>query len=114
MVNRSRLCDKVSLHTIYCTQYIRKAICYVIYSKVSVAHLDPKAIHINGNMGGKQNPYTRICLPHGPRFNDFGHALVAGYGRYRRAPCEVGRQGPEKFEYCGTGEECTRGSSVSK
>ena len=38
--------------------------------------------------------------------------MVAGYGRYRRAPCEVGRQGPEKFEYCGTSEECTRGSKV--
>jgi len=36
--------------------------------------------------------------------------MVAGYGRYRRAPCEVGRHGPEKFEYCGTGDECVMGS----
>ena len=39
--------------------------------------------------------------------------MVAGYGRYRRAPCEVGRQGPEKFEYCGTAETCVKGSKVS-
>ena len=39
--------------------------------------------------------------------------MVAGYGRYRRAPCEVGRQGPEKFEYCGTAENCAKGSKVS-
>ena len=38
--------------------------------------------------------------------------MVAGYGRYRRAPCEVGRQGPEKFEYCGTAESCKKGSKV--
>ena len=40
--------------------------------------------------------------------------MVAGYGRYRRAPCEVGRQGPEKFEYCGTAETCVKGSKVSQ
>ena len=103
-------CEKVSLlHTVHSRGNL---LCY--FSKVSEAHLDPKAIHMHGNMGMKHIPYTRICLPHGPEFDDFGHALVAGYGRYRRAPCEVGRLGPEKFEYCGTGEECTRGSLVSK
>ena len=40
--------------------------------------------------------------------------MVAGYGRYRRAPCEVGRLGPEKFEYCGTADTCTKGSKVSQ
>ena len=40
--------------------------------------------------------------------------MVAGYGRYRRAPCEVGRMGPEKFEYCGTAETCTKGSKVTE
>ena len=40
--------------------------------------------------------------------------MVAGYGRYRRAPCEVGRLGPEKFEYCGTADTCTKGSKVSR
>ena len=43
-----------------------------------------------------------------------GHAMAAGYGRYRRAPCEVGRKGPEKFEYCGTADGCTKGSKVRK
>ena len=61
----------------------------------------------------KPKPYSRICLPENDQFNDQGHAMVAGYGRYRRAPCEVGRQGPEKFEYCGTAETCTKGSKVS-
>ena len=59
-----------------------------------------------------KKPYSRVCLPESDRFNDQGHAMVAGYGRYRRAPCEVGRQGPEKFEYCGTAENCAKGSKV--
>ena len=61
----------------------------------------------------KMAHYSRICLPDGEKFQDNGHAMVAGYGRYRRAPCEVGRHGPEKFEYCGTGDRCIRGSQVS-
>lgn len=61
----------------------------------------------------RKNLYPRICLPEDENFNDQGHAMVAGYGRYRRAPCEVGRQGPEKFEYCGTAETCVKGSKVS-
>ena len=103
-----------STHTIIAHNTFTRQFVMLSIQKVSEAHLDPKAIHIHGNMGMKHIPYTRICLPRGPGFNDFGHALVAGYGRYRRAPCEVGRLGPEKFEYCGTGEECTRGSQVSK
>jgi len=62
------------------------------------------------NKGEKPKDYSRICLPDSEKFNDLGHAMVAGYGRYRRAPCEVGRMGPEKFEYCGTAETCTKGS----
>ena len=68
---------------------------------------------LKANEDKKSKDYSRICLPDNEKFNDLGHAMVAGYGRYRRAPCEVGRMGPEKFEYCGTAETCTKGSKVT-
>ena len=68
---------------------------------------------LKANEDKKSKDYSRICLPDDEKFNDLGHAMVAGYGRYRRAPCEVGRMGPEKFEYCGTAETCTKGSKVT-
>ena len=64
------------------------------------------------SVGHTQKSYSRICLPSSQEYDEHGLAMVAGYGRYRRAPCEVGRQGPEKFEYCGTGKECARGAKV--
>ena len=53
-----------------------------------------------------------IFLPKDEKFPDVGPALIAGYGRYRRVPCEVGRLGPEKYEFCGVEPECTRESKV--
>ncbi|TRY79100.1 hypothetical protein TCAL_02836 [Tigriopus californicus] len=41
-----------------------------------------------------------------------GKAIIAGYGRYKRPPCEVGPEGPHKFEFCGVGQECFKGSKA--
>ena len=53
-----------------------------------------------------------IHLPTDENFPDLGPSIIAGYGRYRRAPCEVGRQGPDKFEFCGVEKACTKNSRV--
>ena len=49
---------------------------------------------------------------HHQGFPDTGNATIAGYGRYKRPPCEAGSKGPDKFEYCGMGKECYKGSQV--
>ena len=58
--------------------------------------------------------HDAICLPKDETYNDVGAATIAGYGRYRRAPCEVNRHGPEKYEYCGTEKACVKGHPVTK
>ncbi len=61
----------------------------------------------------KSGPETvAIYLPEDESYPDLGKALIAGYGRYRRAPCESGRYGPEKFEFCGVEKSCTKNSKV--
>ena len=57
---------------------------------------------------------TPVLLPRDQNYPDLGPALIAGYGRYRRAPCEVGRSGPDKFEFCGIEKSCTKNSRVSR
>ncbi len=46
------------------------------------------------------------------RYPDTGNATIAGYGRFKRPPCEVGAQGPHKFEFCGVEEKCVKGTQV--
>ena len=50
-----------------------------------------------------------ICLPASIDFPDTGNATIAGYGRFRRPPCEVGAQGPHRFEFCGVEKQCVKG-----
>lgn len=35
-------------------------------------------------------------------------------GRFKRPPCEVGAQGPHKFEFCGVDKGCVKGSQVGE
>ena len=46
------------------------------------------------------------CLP-SPNYKDTNiKAIIAGYGKNRRAPCQVGSKGPSKYRYCGIEEAC--------
>ena len=47
-----------------------------------------------------------ICLPTVNFKDDNIHATIAGYGKYKRAPCEVDSHGPSKFRYCGVEPDC--------
>lgn len=38
--------------------------------------------------------------------------IIAGYGRSNRAVCEVGRHGPDKYEYCEVKPKCFKDSLV--
>ena len=51
-----------------------------------------------------------ICVPN-ENFKDHGmHASIAGYGKFKRALCEVDSRGPSKFRYCGVEPNCKSGS----
>ena len=53
---------------------------------------------------------TPICLP-GRNYKDFGqHAIIAGYGKYKRPVCEVDGRGPSKYRYCGVERGCRPGN----
>ena len=54
------------------------------------------------------------CLPPSKDFDDGGNATIAGYGRFKRPPCEVGSKGPHKFEFCGVDPQCKKGSTVRR
>ena len=46
------------------------------------------------------------CLP-SPNYKDTNiKAIIAGYGKNRRAPCQVGSKGPSKYRYCGIEDAC--------
>ena len=48
----------------------------------------------------------RACIPK-ESYKDFNiKAIIAGYGKNRRAPCQVGSHGPSKYRYCGIENEC--------
>ena len=46
------------------------------------------------------------CLPRESYKDTSIKAIIAGYGKNRRAPCQVGSHGPSKYRYCGVETAC--------